>query len=329
MSNPQNPYEPSDGLPRYGATNHPEDQPGFGSATPNTPNYGGYEAYGAGFEPLHDSNVAAGTVPADGKVHAIDAISWAFRTVFSNAKLWILGTVAFFIVFGILSAILNVLFPTSASTAAAGDASLTFTTNDWINQVATSVVSAIVAPFLTRLALHQIDDPTTGWGHIGKDVHFVPALAVSFIVGIVTSAIMGLMAFGMLGGALETVASSSFDPNNFTQEEALALVTKLLGAVLVILLVSLLTYPLYMLMAYPATEGRAGVGGSIAMGFKAGLKHYFPLLGFIILLFLIVVFGSILTLFLGLIILTPMALLSTAHVYRQATGGMVPVSRAR
>lgn len=77
----------NDDFPRYEPTDHPEDQPSYGSL----PSYGGshesgsYESSGnqgyAGYQ-AQDNTVNSGGFT--GKPSAIDSISWAFRTVFKN-----------------------------------------------------------------------------------------------------------------------------------------------------------------------------------------------------------------------------------------------------
>ena len=84
-----NPYSGgNDDFPRYEPTNHPEDRPDYGQL----PSYGGaHEGNAQGYAGYH-----AGQPQHTGRVSAIDAVSWAFRAVFSNWKLWILGSLALF-----------------------------------------------------------------------------------------------------------------------------------------------------------------------------------------------------------------------------------------
>mgnify|MGYP006947993255 FL=1 len=70
-----NPYSGgNDDFPRYEPTNHPEDRPDYGQL----PSYGGsHEGNAQGY-----AGYQAGEPQHTGKVSAIDAVSWAFRTVF-------------------------------------------------------------------------------------------------------------------------------------------------------------------------------------------------------------------------------------------------------
>ena len=160
-----NPYSGGNGdFPRYEPTDHPEDRPNYGqlpsysgSHEENTQGYVGYQA---------------GQRPFTGKVSAIDAVSWAFRTVFGNWKLWILGT--------LLAGILGVVFfaisgGVGAATASAeGDLSASST----IMQIISWVIGIVLTLMLMRLALFQIDDSRTGWGYLFKNVRWWQPLVI-------------------------------------------------------------------------------------------------------------------------------------------------------
>src|SRR5699024_10240562 len=94
-------------LPRYGSTDHPEDQPGYGRS--DQPYSSGYDsAYGSqgysgaqfggpGYseQPYYGANPHDNLVATNGKLQIFNAIGFGFKRTFSNAKLWLLGSVAF------------------------------------------------------------------------------------------------------------------------------------------------------------------------------------------------------------------------------------------
>ena len=305
-------------FPQFGATSHPEDQPGFGKS-----GYGGYDSYGVGaqnqgqgrpgyagmaHEPLYGTGAA--TAPSDGKIHVMDAISWGFKMTFKNAGLWIVGMLVYVIIGGVLAwmsegnnVLLNVL--------------------SWF-------IGIVIGPLMTRLALYQVDVPATGWRHVGKDVPWGMALAVS-----VTYSILSIIVFG---GAFYLLAQSALsddtiaqlaDPDSMTESEILSLLGAVIGAMAIIGVVYLLVYPLFMFITTLPVDRRTGFVDSFAESVRIGAKNYVPLLGFVLLIGIIVSFGTVITIGIGVIVLAPAALLSTTHVYRQAVGGPVPVTRQR
>ncbi len=167
-----NPYSGgNDDFPRYEPTNHPEDRPDYGQL----PSYGGsHEDNAQGYASYH-----AGQPQHTGKVSAIDAVSWAFRTVFGNWKLWILGT--------LLAGFLGVVFfaisgGVGAATASAdGDLSASST----IMQIISWVIGIVLTLALMRLALFQIDDSRTGWGYLFKNVRWWQPLVIMVVIGLV------------------------------------------------------------------------------------------------------------------------------------------------
>lgn len=172
----------NDDFPRYEPTDHPEDQPSYG----NLPSYGGsHESSGnqgyAGYQ-AQDNTVNPGGFT--GKPSAIDSISWGFRTVFKNWKLWILGS----LLVGVIA-------------------------------IAFSIVGmAVVTLLVMRLALFQIDDPRTGWSYVGKDVRWWQPLAIMIIIGIITSIVM----FIFVGGSIFLGPDAGADATEEEALEAIA-----------------------------------------------------------------------------------------------------------
>lgn len=311
-----------DGYGEYGPTNHPEDAPGFGQQSAGgIPNYPGYPGQDGGAIPGgqpgpgyqgYSANEAlfgyggAATVKAGPETSVTDAIGWGFKATFGNAKLWIVGGLVYFLAaaaFGALGAALG------------GDEG----SNTFVD-VVSGILSLVVMPFILRLALWQIDDPTTQWGFVGRDVKFWPTLGA----GLVASIIPGIVAFALIAAPLFGIIDI-IDKPGVTDDELFAALGSLLLMLLVVLVVTVIMTPLFLLMQWHAADG-ASVKDAIVQGFRAGLRHFFPLLGFTLLMGLIMMFGLIVTLGLGACVLLPAYTLGTAHYYRQVVGGEIPAA---
>ncbi|MGV0417421.1 hypothetical protein ACUY3J_00405 [Corynebacterium segmentosum] len=295
----------NDDFPRYEPTNHPEDQPSYGSL----PSYGGshesgsYESSGnqgyAGYQ-AQDNTVNSGGFT--GKPSAIDSISWAFRTVFKNWKLWILGALLVGVIVIVVSGVSLAVAPAEGADASGAGS---------IVQIVSSVIMAVVTLLAMRLALFQIDDPRTGWSYVGKDVRWWQPLVIMIIIGIISSVVM----FIFVGGSIFLGPDAGADA---TEDEALEAMASFFGVMAVVALIGLFIQPLYMLMQWFAADGD-GVGQAIKNGFKAGKGNYGQLLLLTVLNALITIAGGILLL-VGLIVAVPVTLLATAYLFRQCAG---------
>ena len=295
----------NDDFPRYEPTDHPEDQPSYGSL----PSYGGshesgsHESSGnqgyAGYQ-AQDNTVNSGGFT--GKPSAIDSISWAFRTVSKNWKLWILGAL-------LVGVIVIAFSGVSIAVAPAEDADASGAGS--IVQIVSYVIMAVVTLLVMRLALFQIDDQRTGWSYVGKEVRWWQPLAIMIIIGIITSVVM----FIFVGGSIFLGPDAG---TNATEDEALEAMAGFFGVMAVVALIGLFIQPLYMLMQWFAADGD-GVGQAIKNGFKAGKGNYGQLLLLTVLNALITIAGGILLL-VGLIVAVPVTVLSTAYLFRQCAG---------
>lgn len=347
----------SNGLPQYGATNHPEDREDFGQK--NTGGYGGYagyggygsapddysapadngaagyagasaSAYGAGAQAYGDGGYTVGaeslTMPnPQDKVDFMAAIKWGFSAAVRNWKLWVLGTLLFFFVCGLLSGVSAAMSP-SPEAAAAGATSAGAS----VMNLLSSVISLIVTPIILRLAVRQIDDPATGWGHVGKDVKFVPVIVVNIVVGILMTILFALIAIGLFFFV-------TGNPNEFfnavegmSETEFIdAYLGKILIDALILFIVAIVLSVFTTLMPWLASEGRYGIGASIKQGFALGKKNFGQLLGYQIVMGLLTIVVGILTLGIAMLFIVPAGQLASAHIYRQAIGGPIPVPRRK
>ena len=293
-----NPYSGgNDDFPRYEPTNHPEDRPDYGQL----PSYGGaHEGNAQGYAGYH-----AGQPQHTGRVSAIDAVSWAFRAVFSNWKLWILGT--------LLAGVLGVVFFAISGGVGAATASVDgdISASSTIMQIISWVIGIVLTLMLMRLALFQIDDSRTGWGYLFKNVRWWQPLVIMVVIGVVA----GLISFVALRGSAAGLVGNA---EQLSDEEACTAVMGMMGVLAVISLISFFVQPLFSLMQWFAADGDS-VGDAVKKGFQAGKNNYGQLLLLSILNFFIVVAGFLL-LGIGLIVAYPVTLLAQAHMYRQCAG---------
>ena len=293
-----NPYSGgNDDFPRYEPTNHPEDRPDYGQL----PSYGGsHEENTRGY-----AGYQAGQRPYTGKVSAVDAVSWAFRTVFGNWKLWILGSLALFalsIVFVVVAAGINAVGYSSTGQETAGSL---------VSQLISTVLSLVLSLVVMRLALYQIDDYRTGWGYLFKNVRWWQPLVIILVIG----AVAMLIAFSVVGG---TVIGLLGDVEKMTEDEAVAAVLSVMGIMGVLLLIGFFIQPLFSLMQWFAADGDS-VGDAVKKGFQAGKNNYGQMLLLAILNFFIAI-GGFLLLGIGFIVAYPVTLLAQAHMFRQCSG---------
>ena len=293
-----NPYSGgNDDFPRYEPTDHPEDRPNYGQL----PSYGGsHEGNTQGYV-----GYQAGQRPFTGKASAIDAVSWAFRTVFGNWKLWILGALALFVLSIVFVAVAGGI--NAASYSGTGDP----TAGSWVSQLISTVLSLVLSLVIMRLALFQIDDSRTGWGYLFKNVRWWQPLVIMVVIGIVG----GLISFVAVRGSAAGLADNA---EQLSDEEAFAAVMGMLGVLAVISLISFFVQPLFSLMQWFAADGDS-VGDAVKKGFQAGKNNYGQMLLLAILNFFIIVAGFLL-LGIGLIVAYPVTLLAQAHMFRQCAG---------
>jgi len=290
-----NPYsDGNDDFPRYQPTDHPEDNPSFGGL----PSYGG----------SHESNkpgyAGYGASPGEfrGKPSAIDALSFGFKATLGNWKLWVLGSL---LVGVILFAV------TAAESLLSGPEPDSNPDIQIVFQLASTLVGVFVGLLAMRLALFQIDDSRTGWGHVGKKVRWWQPFVIMLVISVISSVVF----FLAIGGGFFALFN---DADSLSEEELLSAVLSVLGVGLVLALISVLLQPLFMLMQWFAADGD-GVGEAVKRGFAAGKANYGQLLLLTIVNFFILL-GGVLLLGIGLIVASPVTFLAQAHLFRQCAG---------
>lgn len=322
--------------PQYPSTPHPEDAPDYGTqgaqgyqsypGYPASDQSQGYQPYGAqpqpqapygggtGFGNQVDSGLGGlnpNMVATDGKINVLRALKWGVSKTFSNAAVFILGTLAV----GVLSAVIGVVLgPVSAQFGG----SLAGVVLD----IVMTLISAAWMVFVVRLMIWQVDKVKAGYGDLFKDVHF----SQGFITSIVVSLIQGLIVGVPL---MLWVANSGFSPTSLNTPEgsqaflaeSSASMFAFLGGLLVL---ALLITPLFMFPVEFATESRAGIGGAIAQAFQVGKRNYGTLLLYNLVIGIVATIIIVVTLGLGALVVVPALMLTQTHMYRQGAGGPIP-----
>ena len=284
---PNDPYGPAAGYQGYGAPNDPYGSSGYAGAAP----------YGAGGRRL---------VQGDGKVRAVESISYGFRTVFASPAAWIVGSL---IVGVICTAVFTVgTFMTMSTMAASGafdpeTATTSPSAAGGFNPLAMILflllMVAVQVTFATA-ALRAADGAKITLGDFFGNPNLGKTIVFALIVNLVTGGIPYLI------------------PMLYGSDTGFAMIVQML-----INLALLFLAPLYMLMYLFVLDQGASFGDAVNRGFQAGSRNYLSLLGFSLLWGLIVLVSAI-PLGLGLLITMPAYMAALAYVFRQASGGIYP-----
>lgn len=291
--------------PFYPPSNHPEDRPEFGYQGSEQTAYGAYSNPGES-SAQHNGHVSMQQEP--GKINILEAISWGFATTFRNAKLWIvLGLIVFIGIIAAVAAQIAVIASIAdpGTLEETGGELFSGTVSDVLT-LGIVLITLVLTPYFYRLALFQVDDANTGWGHLWKDTPLLRAIGVMLAVSIV-SGILYFVAVSPLGQAFSdgTPESNSFSASGI--------------AMMLIGTVAMVAWSvLSMFMSWAAVSGQFGFGASMKTGWGIGWTNFAKLLLFAIVANLVVTVALLISFGLVLIVVVPAWLLVTAHMFRQA-----------
>ena len=255
---------------------------------------------GATPHPINDpANNGWTHTKGNGKLNITDAFSWAFKTTFSNWKVWI--------VLGLIACAwqwLTMIVPTGVL----------------------GIVPLFVYPVFFSAALQQTLARSFGWGDIKTPAYGKTLGVLAVFFAVVTVGMFVFLTIGMVAGFssvdLNALPENPTSPEDF--EALLPLLGPLLGSMGLLMLIAWFVSPFLMMTVWYASENNGSFGQAFSKGFADGKRNYLPLLGLAVLAGLLSFVGYVLA-FLGMIIATPVVLLAQAHAYRQISGGPVPV----
>lgn len=328
---------------RYRPTNHPEDAPGGFNPGYGTSNYGGASssAY-SGYEPYPGTTgggygnadayggYESGTFgqyagpddnnrplePTDGRIDIMRAVRFGFKSVFANPAVWILGTVIVGLVFLVLSILLGFLMVAFDPQAVMGN-------DPWAPvNIIINVVISVLAWIIYIAAMRGALIETDGRRARLKDF-FHPVNAGQTAILLVIFTVLGLA----LSLIVQSDTQSAVVVNEVTGEVAVD--SGLLGRMALFVVIAGLLNPLYSYWVYYTSDGRENVVGAARNGFADAARNYPKLLLYSVLSGVVIMVFGPLTLFLGLVIFLPVSVLIAAHLYRQMSGGKVPVDSNR
>ena len=344
---------------RYHRTSHPEDapggfNPGYGAAADGTggypqggypqggyppgsrnaggPAYSGYEPYPGGgyqgYSPRDDAYTGYGQgtfgqytgqdeggtplESTNGQVNIMRAVRFGFKAVFANPAVWILGTVLVGLLFIILSILLGFMMFAIDPGAAMNNDPLS-PANVILNLVI-SVIAWGIAICVIRGALIETDGRRARLPEFFRPVNVgqtVILLVIITVVGLVVSTL------------IQGDTSEMVTVNETTGE--LAVQSAVFTRLLVLFVISGLLSPLYSYWIYYTSDGRENAVGAATHGVADAARNYPKLLLYNILSAVVILIAIPLTLLLGLVIFLPVSVLISAHLYRQMSGGRVPV----
>lgn len=293
MTTPQYPQNSGNEYGGYGS------QGGYGA--------GGYGAYGAGAPgvsgqgPMFQNQNSSGQrlQPTGGPIPFGGAFSYGFGRVFSARWHVYLGLIALPIILAIVSVVTIV---TMAGIAATDMGSFSFFNpgDDFPVVLAIFLVLLIwVVAFACgmawyKTALRDSRGEMPEWGNVFKDIPWVQAIIVSLIISAI---------YFVLG-----LPANLNDPDD--PQLALSLLSILFSLVRLFLMPFLMAVPLYVL------DRRTDALGAFKAAFEDVKPHYWMILGLQIVFSIIVFFGGIFTLGLGLIALVPAMMMAEIFIYR-------------
>lgn len=324
---------------RYRPTNHPEDAPGGFNPGYGTSNYGGAGASAySGYEPYPgttgdgqaNANAYGGyetgtfgqyagpdgngrpLETADGRINIMRAVRFGFKSVFSNPAVWILGTVIVGLAFLVLSIMLGFLM-------VALDPQAVMDNDPWAPvNIIINVVISVLAWLIFIAAMRGALIETDGRRARLKDF-FHPINAGQTAILLIIFTLLGMV----LSLIVQSDTQSAVMVNELTGEVALD--SGLLGRLALFVIIAGLINPLYSYWVYYTSDGRENAVGAAKNGFADAVRNYPKLLLYSVLSGVVIMVFGPLTLFLGLVIFLPVSVLISAHLYRQMSGGKVPV----
>ncbi|AIG64019.1 hypothetical protein CATYP_04415 [Corynebacterium atypicum] len=252
-----------------------------------------------------------------------EAIGWGFKATFRSWKLWIVGGIIFYLIVFATPAIFAMLAGigmSGADPAAAPAADPSANPGNPVLDGLSVFVGLLLGPLLYNAALRQIKHPKVGWSSLVKNVNYLPVVGMSLLVSAITNVVILLAFFGVLGLA-DVSLFGGFDFRD--DAEIFHSVLAILGALLAMLLVSVVIGPFFALWPWVVADRQETFGAAIRRGFKAGKANWLRLIGLSVLIFLLFL-AAALPLGLGLIVVAPAVLNAQAHAYRQAVGESVP-----
>ncbi|QGU07599.1 hypothetical protein COCCU_08375 [Corynebacterium occultum] len=319
-------------FPPYPSTPHPEDQPqgGYpgqgadGGALPGYQGYGaqsygsqpqqGYPSYGNYGQPGYNEYAQQGypqygqpgdpeLVRGDGRVDIMMAVRFGFKATFSNALIWLLGTLIFFIAIIALSIVSSLIAIDPSSPTGINPTMMD------ISSFLISAVALVISVFIYTGALRQVDKPKIRISDFWENLHFWPTLGVAVLVALIG---------GLIGGGISALimGPGMMDPTTVGPEE----IAGMFGGLALMLLVMILISPLTSFMVWYAADGREGVFGAIKCGFRDAARNYLLLLAFMVVTGILIIVAAVITFGLVLLILMPVYMLALAHIYRQIAG---------
>lgn len=332
---------------RYQPTSHPEDAPGgfnpnyrapggdygYGSTGSSYSGYqpysgtgagsdSGYQSYGqpySGYGPGNSGYDGGGAgqgrealEKSDGKINIMRAVRFGFKSIFANPGIWILGTVVLGVAFMFLSITLSFMMVAFDSDAVmSGDM---LSPVNLIMNIVIAIFSWAVMICVMRGALLEVDGRRARLADFFRPINVGQTLLLLVIIGVV-----GLVVSGFLQSDTADLIQVNETTTEMTLDEAI------MGRLMLYMVISMLVAPLHSYWVYYAADGRENALGAIRHGFVDAARNYFKLLAYSILAGIVAIVGTIITLTLGLVVLLPASILISTHLYRQMSGGKVPV----
>ncbi|MEJ4100264.1 hypothetical protein V5S96_07840 [Corynebacterium mastitidis] len=248
------------------------------------------------------------------KLDVMEAVRWAFFTVWRNPGVWILGTLLLAIsVFAALALLGLTLVGVEHAVGVdlAGLIPEGWGLN-WGFGPEIALIPLLLAPPLYSGALAQVSRPRIGYRDFFRDTHYWRVVLIS-------------LAAAVFWWAVDYLVSAAMPPRfeGVTTDTSLWYELGRVAGGLLVFFLSMLTHLFTLAWAWYAADGY-GFGHAVVEGSTAVWSNAIRLILLYVVGSILGMLGIVLTLLLGALIILPASLLIAAHLCRQANGGELP-----
>lgn len=254
-----------------------------------------------------------------GEPHLKEALSYGFNATFKNPSFWlVLSTILL-----VGSMIVGMIWGFMIAAPSGGNASGDWTSSSpqsfgevlfgGVTNIVVGIFTLLMSLVLLNAALRNVGGEQPSFSRLLE----IPNFKTALIVGLVEVAVVVVGAFFVDLIALSTTKATAASTSS--GEVAMTVTTGALIQLVLSLALTLIT-PLTTFWKYVALDGNTDVRECIKQGFAIGRKHYVKILGYLIIVGLLAIPAALMC-GLGLIVWIPVAVLMSAYLFREMTGG--------
>lgn len=282
--------------PRY---QHQHSQyPGYGSQRSPYPQGPGYSGYG---QPHWDGMAHQ---PGSGKIDVLSAVQWAGSATMRSGGVMFGASAVFFVAYFVLTMIVTAI----GTSLVVNGQEAAFNVLLILFAIVAVIGGTWFGVSYGHTAMQALNKPKVTWADLAGPNNVLPIIGVVILLNLFAWAVAAVPLF-----LLFPLTGNSTMPGEVMVWPALAVA-------ILLMLISPLT-----VLAIFATFDGEGVVESLRRSISIGSANYGKLLLFMIVAMIVIPVASGFTLGLALIFLSPIYLVALGHMYRQGSGGLVPV----